>query len=626
MYADGMMKLVLSELEMYAAQLGEECAVPDLLGEDVIQNKLKFDLSEDDEIYEGYGRLENAYPYRQFNQYSGELKLQKVKMAVLENQYLKATFLPEFGGRLWSLIDKITGKNLLYTNDVLQFRNLAVRNAWFSGGVEWNVGIIGHTPFTTAPLYTAEIKNDKGNAVLRMYEYERIRKICYQMDFWLDEGDRFLNCRMRLVNDHDTVVPMYWWSNTAVPEFDGGKIMVPAKKAYTLSDGNVTKVDIPYVGGIDIRQYNDIPNPVDYFFEIDEDNPKYIENVDRDGFGLLQISTKRLRSRKLFTWGHNRASKHWQGYLTKDGGDYIEIQAGLAKTQYGCIPMAPHTAWEWMEQYGPAILSENEIKEKTAALEQKLKDTKMMAKSKGKLLMTGSGYGAFAEHTYASHLEFVIEKDTLEHWKKFIHGGSLPVPNPQNKPDEFPQTEEIVRLLQETVHTVNRDNWYAHYQLGVRYCADKKYAEAENELKTSYCLCPNAWSCHALACVYYMCKDNGEAITWIEKGVALEYRDISYLKEMFKLLYLCGGYDKILRGFENLEKDKQENSRLKLYYISAKHALGQEKEAFVLLEENGGLDIEDIREGECSVQQLWEELNRAVTGEEREIPYRYLFR
>ena len=74
--------------------------------------------------------------------------------------------------------------------------------------------MIGHSPFTTAPLFTAVLEYE-GTPVLRMYEYERIRRVTYQMDFWLGEEDKFLNARMRIKNDTDEVVPMYWWSNIA---------------------------------------------------------------------------------------------------------------------------------------------------------------------------------------------------------------------------------------------------------------------------------------------------------------------------------------------------------------------------------------------------------------------------
>ena len=49
------------------ADLGKESCVPDLLGELTMQNQLEFHLDETDEIYEGYGRVKSAYPYRQRN-------------------------------------------------------------------------------------------------------------------------------------------------------------------------------------------------------------------------------------------------------------------------------------------------------------------------------------------------------------------------------------------------------------------------------------------------------------------------------------------------------------------------------------------------------------------------------
>ena len=336
----------------------ESSAMPDLLGHKIqLQNNVRFHLGEYDEIYEGYGRLSSGFPYRMQNLYTRETEEVDEKIAILENDYIRATFLPELGGRLWELVDKKTGRNLLYTNDIIRFSNLAIRNAWFSGGVEWNIGMIGHTPFTASPIYVARLEDEEGNPILRMYETERVRGVTYQMDFMLRKDDRSLLCRMRIMNESDDVTPMYWWSNIAIPESEGGRIVVPADYAYSYQQdsnqkGSIQKVHIPEVSGIDVTHYENIPKQVDYFFEEEEAHRKFLCGIDGDGYGLMHVSTSRLRSRKMFSWGSNRGSENWQDYLTDNAGRYIEVQAGLGKTQYGCIPMAPHTSWEWMESYG----------------------------------------------------------------------------------------------------------------------------------------------------------------------------------------------------------------------------------------------------------------------------------
>ena len=84
-----MTRLVFETKRMKVAELGEESSVPDLFGELTTQNSLVFDLDEDDEIYEGYGKVNSAFPYRQLNGYTRELHEKDVKTAVLENEYLK---------------------------------------------------------------------------------------------------------------------------------------------------------------------------------------------------------------------------------------------------------------------------------------------------------------------------------------------------------------------------------------------------------------------------------------------------------------------------------------------------------------------------------------------------------
>ena len=628
------------------ADLGKESCVPDLLGELTMQNQLEFHLDETDEIYEGYGRVKSAYPYRQRNTYTRELKEMEIHTAVLENRYLKAVFLPEFGGRLWELWDKYTGRNLLYTNDVLQFSNLAVRNAWFSGGVEWNIGIIGHNPFTTEPLYTAQTVNEDGEPVLRMYEYERIRKVTYQMDFWLEKDSSFLNCRMRIVNEGKEVVPMYWWSNMAVPEYKNGRVVVPAVQAFTSRGTQVTKVDLPMVENIDISDYTAIKKSVDYFFDIPAGCPKYIANIDETGYGLLQISTDRLRSRKLFSWGNQDASNHWQEYLTDKAGRYLEIQAGLGKTQYGCIPMAPHTAWEWMERYGAVdlgagaceqshewryekVTEELKANQEIEKLKERLEETKGLAKKQAKLVQAGSGYGTFAPKTKRTgHLEFVNQSETLKKWKHFFETGILHMPNPEDEPDEFWNGEKFLAYLEEKTarkDAPNAANWYAHYQLGISYLIAGRNEDARDECARSVDLTSNAWAYHGLACLYLK-SDPEKAKQFIMEGMALQRERLSYQKEGFKILEKCGAYAEIDEEYKKQTEENQKNGQIRYYYVAALAKLERNEEAYHLLNDGDGIDVSDIREGDSDIQSIWESLHEKLYGEKGHLPHYYNFK
>ena len=160
------------------------------------------------------------------------------QVAVLENEILRATFLIEYGGRLWSLLHKPSGRELLDRNPVFQPANLALRNAWFSGGVEWNIGTIGHTPiYVLTTIRSSSAHAQMAHLFLRMYEWERIRQVPYQIDAYLPDGSPVLFVRVRITNPNDDTVPMYWWSNIAVPETHQTRVIVPADAAYSFGYG-----------------------------------------------------------------------------------------------------------------------------------------------------------------------------------------------------------------------------------------------------------------------------------------------------------------------------------------------------------------------------------------------------
>ncbi len=55
---------------------------------------------------------------------------------VLENEYLKLTYIPELGGRFFSLYDKIRKREVFYRNGVIKPSMFNPRNSWPVSGIE----------------------------------------------------------------------------------------------------------------------------------------------------------------------------------------------------------------------------------------------------------------------------------------------------------------------------------------------------------------------------------------------------------------------------------------------------------------------------------------------------------
>ncbi|MGG5173860.1 DUF5107 domain-containing protein [Pseudarthrobacter sp. J1763] len=304
-----------------------------------------------------YGRVANIYPYSVQSGYSRELHTRDVPAVVLENKYLRAVVLPTLGGRLWELFHKPSGKHLLHTGDTVQFANLALRNCWFAGGIEWNIGTRGHSPSTCQTLHTAIVELPDGRNVLRMWEFERLREVVFQVELWLPEDSEVLLSAVRIQNPNGHNVPMYWWSNAAVPQTASTRVIAPAVEAY----GSDYSTDIKRVTPTkmdfgDATWPQNSPHAADYFFDIAPGRRHWITAVDHDGDGLAMLSTGRLRGKKLFVWGQGSGGQRWQEWLSPSGGQYAEIQAGLAQTQFEHLSLPAHSSWSWVEAFGNAAL------------------------------------------------------------------------------------------------------------------------------------------------------------------------------------------------------------------------------------------------------------------------------
>lgn len=640
-----MTTLIQTKLPVPAAEMNGESTLPLLYDIRLPGEIADSDLGEDDALFLNYGGMKSAFPYKTQDCYGRELTRSGLDAVVLENEHLRATFIPELGGKLWSLYDKDAGKELLFANHVFRPAWLAIRNAWASGGVEWNCGAFpGHHPHTCDQMFTAVIDAEKsglGCPVLRFYHFERIRAVTQQMDFYLPEDARFLHCRMRVVNDSYTVTPMYWWSNIAVPSDPNARCVVPADFAFTPVNGRISRVAVPHRDGIDVSYPTQNPIAIDYFFKTYDHHRHYTSHLNADGYGLVQTSTDRLKGRKLFVWGQGQGGRKWQEYLSGDDGNgnycdgkYCEIQCGLANTQYETIPMPPKTAWEWIEYYGPMkadpekihgewhdAQAELEARLDAAApldkIEKELTDTHTMATSPAsQVLFYGDGWAALENlrrkkkgmAPLCPHLDFGKTDAAQAMWENLLITGSLQSGengDPAKPPVSYQRREEWVKLLQEAVKGPDRHFWLTHYMLGCAYLAEGDTERAEAALEISCSLNPNAWNTYAMAELY---RVNGEAkrsaLTMLA-AAKMAPDDDSLCKMTARTLAKAELWDILADFTDGLSEKQKRLPRIKLYRAISADGRGDIDLAASLLEENGGLEIPDIQEGEVSITDLW---------------------
>ena len=345
-----------ASLSLRAAELGPESPLPAFVGLQRLPEIERLSgLPSEMGGRMAYGRLGNPLPYGLLNGYGRDLRSREVSAIRLANDHLEAYVLPDLGGRVWSLRDRRHGRDLVFTNPRLQFANFALTDAWCAGGIEWNLGSTGHSTTTSRPVFAARVETDRGQ-LLRIWEWERTRDLVFCVDL-LPAPDRpGLLVFVRVRNLDPDPKPLYWWTNVAVEESEGTRVLASADLAWrTAYDGSIETVPMPRPDHPDI----DASYPMtataaaDYFFQVPDGRRPWVAGVQPDGSGLVQTSTTALCGRKFFLWGNGTGGQRWQEWLSGPGRRYVEIQAGLATTQLEHLRLAGQGDVSWAEAYLP---------------------------------------------------------------------------------------------------------------------------------------------------------------------------------------------------------------------------------------------------------------------------------
>jgi predicted Zn-dependent protease len=303
------------------------------------------------------------YPYFRFDGYSHTAKDQSWKVVTLENDYLKVTVFPEIGGKVWGAFEKSTGEDFIYNNEVVKFRNIAMRGPWTSGGIEFNFGIIGHTPATATPVDYVLIENEDGSVSCIVGAMDLPSRTQWRVKINLPHDKAYFTTQGLWYNPTPIHNSYYNWMTAAARASDDLEFFYPGEHAlqhsgeskswpFNPSGTNEAWYKNNATGG---HRSHHMAGSFNNFFG----GYFHEKNI---GFGHWAPYDE-MPGKKLWLWALSRAGGIWEDLLTDHNGQYIEFQAGRMLNQFQSsaskptplteVGFAPYSLDQWTDYWFP---------------------------------------------------------------------------------------------------------------------------------------------------------------------------------------------------------------------------------------------------------------------------------
>lgn len=311
------------------------------------------------------GSSGRVYPLPFFDRIGPELHDKSWTALHIENEYLRVTVLPELGGRIYAVVDKTTGYDLVYRNRVIKPALVGLAGPWLSGGIEFNWPQ-HHRPSTYMPTAWEITEESDGSRVIWLSENEPMNRMKGMHGVRLSPGKARLELAVRLHNRTELTQTFLWWANVATEVHEDYQSFFPedvrfiadhakrATSAFPDCEGSYYGVDyagrardgvppeetpaqfVPKRGYTpnDLRWYSNIPVPTSYMCLGSRDDffGGYDHAIDA---GIVHVANHHISpGKKQWTWGNHDFGYAWDRNLTEPDENgvywpYIEIMAGV---------------------------------------------------------------------------------------------------------------------------------------------------------------------------------------------------------------------------------------------------------------------------------------------------------
>ena len=319
-----------------------------------------------------YG-VAHIYPYTLQDEIASEPAETTYRTLELENRYLRLTVLPELGGRVYSVYDKISGRDVFYRNSVVRFAPLAIRGAFFSGGVEFSFPV-AHAPTTASPVNWALRENEDGSATASVGALEHLSGMRWTVSLTLFPDRCAVAQDVRLFNPTPIPGRYHYWTNASLHADEQTEFIYPLRRVRSYEFAGtaswpIARLDLiagqaglPGMEGVPMWPAERMHSPISFRWEKDMLAQVSIfgREVASNFFGAWLHSENAgyahyadasdVAGMKLWSWGRSKVGVVNQTALTDDGSLYAETQCGVMETQldFDFLPPGATKAWrEW---------------------------------------------------------------------------------------------------------------------------------------------------------------------------------------------------------------------------------------------------------------------------------------
>lgn len=296
-----------------------------------------------------------------------------VRAVVLENEYLRLTFLPELGGRLFQITHKPTNQNVLYNNRVLKPTHWGPPNqgGWLAvGGMEWALPVNEHGYEWGVP-WSYSVERDANGATITLRDSAATDRVRAAIQVTLPARAAYIVVHPRVENPTGAPQRLQFWLNAQIAlaaknVSPNTQFSLPASSVFIHSTGNkfipranvprddaasaAAPVAWPNIAGRDFSRYANWDNYLGMF--VANPTTTFVGAYNYDSaLGVARVfPPQSAPGVKLFAFGTNFCCR---GEIGDDGSDYFEIWGGLPRTFFANddVTLAPGEAREWSEYW-----------------------------------------------------------------------------------------------------------------------------------------------------------------------------------------------------------------------------------------------------------------------------------